>query len=269
MPGLRGRPVLVDERAFPVDAPIEHLRRGGMLTCTQMDRLEFSGKLARDAGRLAHSAFGQSATSMKGRHDVVTAMDGEVERFIREGDRRALSGRRDHRRGGGRRERRRARVADRPDRRHRQLRARHPALLRVDRLPRARRADGRGAARPQPRLALHGRARRRRVARRRAPRREPVRRPRRGDGRVRLVDPAQHRGLSRARGARDGRRLRDPPRRLRRARPRRRGRRAAARPTASCTSTPGTARRASCSCARRAATPTTSSPATASRRAIR
>jgi myo-inositol-1(or 4)-monophosphatase len=48
-----------------------------------MDRLEFSRKLARDAGRLAHSAFGQSATSMKGRHDVVTAMDREVERFIR------------------------------------------------------------------------------------------------------------------------------------------------------------------------------------------
>ena len=48
-----------------------------------MDRLEFSRKLARDAGRLAHSAFGTSATSMKGRHDVVTAMDREVERFIR------------------------------------------------------------------------------------------------------------------------------------------------------------------------------------------
>ena len=48
-----------------------------------MDRLEFSARLARDAGRLAHTAFGQSATSMKGRHDVLTAMDGEVERFIR------------------------------------------------------------------------------------------------------------------------------------------------------------------------------------------
>jgi len=48
-----------------------------------MTRLEFSGKLARDAGRLAHTAFGQSATSMKGRHDVLTAMDGEVERYIR------------------------------------------------------------------------------------------------------------------------------------------------------------------------------------------
>jgi len=48
-----------------------------------MDRLDFSSKLARDAGRLAHSAFGQSATSMKGRHDVVTEMDAEVERYIR------------------------------------------------------------------------------------------------------------------------------------------------------------------------------------------
>jgi len=48
-----------------------------------MDRLDFSRTLARDAGRLAHSAFGQSATSMKGRHDVVTAMDAEVERYIR------------------------------------------------------------------------------------------------------------------------------------------------------------------------------------------
>jgi myo-inositol-1(or 4)-monophosphatase len=49
-----------------------------------MDRLDFSRTLARDAGRIAHSAFGQSATSMKGRHDVVTAMDGEVERYIRQ-----------------------------------------------------------------------------------------------------------------------------------------------------------------------------------------
>ena len=54
-----------------------------------MDRLGFSRNLARDAGRLAHSAFGQSATSMKGRHDVVTEMDREVERFIR----KAIAGR--------------------------------------------------------------------------------------------------------------------------------------------------------------------------------
>src|SRR5215471_12751822 len=48
-----------------------------------MNRLEFSRNLARDAGRLAQSKFGQSATSLKGRHDGVTEMDREVERFIR------------------------------------------------------------------------------------------------------------------------------------------------------------------------------------------
>lgn len=48
-----------------------------------MDRHDFCRALARDAGKLAHRAFGTSATSMKGRHDVVTAMDHEVERFIR------------------------------------------------------------------------------------------------------------------------------------------------------------------------------------------
>jgi len=48
-----------------------------------MTRLDFARNLARNAGRLAHTAFGRSSTSMKGRHDVLTAMDGEVERFIR------------------------------------------------------------------------------------------------------------------------------------------------------------------------------------------
>jgi myo-inositol-1(or 4)-monophosphatase len=48
-----------------------------------MDRHDFSRALARDAGKLAHCAFGTSATSMKGRHDIVTEMDREVERFIR------------------------------------------------------------------------------------------------------------------------------------------------------------------------------------------
>jgi myo-inositol-1(or 4)-monophosphatase len=48
-----------------------------------MNRYDFCRRLARDAGVLAHSAFGTSATASKGRHDVVTAMDREVERFIR------------------------------------------------------------------------------------------------------------------------------------------------------------------------------------------
>ncbi|HVE50159.1 MAG TPA: inositol monophosphatase family protein [Casimicrobiaceae bacterium] len=46
-------------------------------------RLEFASALAVEAGRLAHTAFGRSTVSAKGRHDVVTEMDREVERFIR------------------------------------------------------------------------------------------------------------------------------------------------------------------------------------------
>jgi myo-inositol-1(or 4)-monophosphatase len=49
-----------------------------------MSRLDFAMRLARDAGALAHSAFGRSAATLKGRHDIVTAMDAKVERFIRE-----------------------------------------------------------------------------------------------------------------------------------------------------------------------------------------
>ena len=48
-----------------------------------MDRLAFCRNLAAQAGRLAHGAFGSPAVSLKGRHDEVTAMDREVERFIR------------------------------------------------------------------------------------------------------------------------------------------------------------------------------------------
>jgi myo-inositol-1(or 4)-monophosphatase len=47
------------------------------------DRYAFCRRLARDAGRMAHTAFGTSATTLKGRHDVVTAMDRDVEAFIR------------------------------------------------------------------------------------------------------------------------------------------------------------------------------------------
>ena len=48
-----------------------------------MNRLEFCRSLAAEAGRLAHGAFGSPSISLKGRHDEVTAMDREVERFIR------------------------------------------------------------------------------------------------------------------------------------------------------------------------------------------
>jgi myo-inositol-1(or 4)-monophosphatase len=48
------------------------------------DRLEFAATLARAAGARAHTAFGRAAASLKGRHDVVTAMDRDVERYIRE-----------------------------------------------------------------------------------------------------------------------------------------------------------------------------------------
>jgi myo-inositol-1(or 4)-monophosphatase len=48
-----------------------------------MDRYDLCRAVARDSGKLAHRGFGISATKMKGRHDVVTQMDGEVERYIR------------------------------------------------------------------------------------------------------------------------------------------------------------------------------------------
>jgi myo-inositol-1(or 4)-monophosphatase len=52
---------------------------------TNNPRLEFCRRLAADAGRLAHSAFGSAALlQAKGRHDEVTAMDREVERVVRE-----------------------------------------------------------------------------------------------------------------------------------------------------------------------------------------
>jgi myo-inositol-1(or 4)-monophosphatase len=48
-----------------------------------MNRLDFCRNLAAEAGRLAHGAFGSPPITLKGRHDEVTAMDREVERFIR------------------------------------------------------------------------------------------------------------------------------------------------------------------------------------------
>ena len=211
-----------------------------------MDRLEFSRKLARDAGRLAHSAFGQSATSMKGRHDVLTAMDGEVERFIRKAIAArypddAIIGEEEGGRGGDR-----VWLIDPIDGTANYARGIPHYCVSIGYLEHGVPTVAR-AARPQPRLALFRRARRGRLARRQAPRGQPLRRPRRGHGRVRLVDAAQHGRLPRAGGAGDGRRLRDPPRRApaRSAWPT--SPPGAARPTASCTSTPGTARRASCS----------------------
>ena len=56
------------------------------------DRFAFAGALAREAGGLAHRAFGRSATTMKGRHDVVTEMDAAIERHIRAAIARAFPG---------------------------------------------------------------------------------------------------------------------------------------------------------------------------------
>ena len=224
--------------------------RGGAVT----DRLASSPATLARRRRAAsrHRGFGKSATLDEGpprrRH-----RDGPRGRALHpRGDRAALSRTtrcigEEEGGGGGR-----AAVDHRPDRRHRQLRARHPALLRVDRLPRARRADasarstiprhdwlysaarGEGAWRDGERLA-----------------RQPLRRHRRGDRRVRLVDAPPGRGLRRP-----GRRAcwtpggGDPPRRLRARSGSPTSRPAASRRYASCTSTRGTARPASCWCAR-------------------
>lgn len=56
------------------------------------DRLAFAANLAREAGQIAHRAFGRSATTAKGRHDVVTEMDGALERHIRAAIERAFPG---------------------------------------------------------------------------------------------------------------------------------------------------------------------------------
>jgi len=47
------------------------------------ERLDFCRRLARSAGQRAHAGFGTAPATLKGRHDVLTAMDAEVERFIR------------------------------------------------------------------------------------------------------------------------------------------------------------------------------------------
>jgi fructose-1,6-bisphosphatase/inositol monophosphatase family enzyme len=66
---------------------VVRLRSGREVT----DRFDLCRALARDAGKLAHRGFGTSSTKMKGVHDVVTEMDGAVERYITRADREALS----------------------------------------------------------------------------------------------------------------------------------------------------------------------------------
>jgi myo-inositol-1(or 4)-monophosphatase len=190
-----------------------------------VDRLEFSGKLAREAGKLAHTAFGQSATSMKGRHDVLTAMDGEVERYIRAAITArlpddAIIGEEEGGRGGER-----VWLIDPIDGTANYARGIPHYCVSIGYLERNvptvaaihdpshdwlyTAARGEGATLDGKRLSV-----------------SPVRRPRRSDGRVRLVDPAQHRRLSRAAHPGDERRMRDPPRGVRRAGACRRGCRA-------------------------------------------
>ena len=48
-----------------------------------MDRFDFCRALARNAGTIARDGFGRVSSTLKGRHDVVTEKDREVERFIR------------------------------------------------------------------------------------------------------------------------------------------------------------------------------------------
>ena len=237
-----------------------------------MDRYDLCAALARDAGK--HRAPRPSARRrrrMKGRHDVVTAMDREVERFIRAAIADALSGGRDHRRGGRRRPRRRGLWLDRPDRRHRQLRARHCRATACRSATSStacrcsasiydpshdwlyRRRAGEGAWRDGERLAVSPCADL-------GARRPSSAAGRRGARRPTYVDSA-------------GAGARTPAGRSAARAPARSGsptsRPAAPRPTPSCTSTPGTARPASCWSARPAASPTISSPATAFAPAIR
>ena len=104
---------------------------------------------------------------------------------------------RDPRRGGQRRRpaRRRVALGDRPARRHDELRARLPALLRVDRRAAARRAVRRRRVRPAARRAVRGHARRRRDLQRPRPARlgRARARPRAARDRLRLRRAQEHR----------------------------------------------------------------------------
>ena len=197
---------------------------------------------------------------MKGRHDVVTAMDREVERFIRRrspqrfpGD--AIIGEEEG--GGGERA---LWLIDPIDGTANYARGcRIIACRSASRARRARRSAAiydpsydwlyaRGATARAHGSTASALAREPRC-RHRAPPPSSAAGPRAG----------RRRPTSRCSRACMNAGVRDPPRGLGRAGPRRR-RRGPREAYASCTSTRGTARRASCSCARPAASPTISSP---------
>ena len=133
------------------------------------DRLTAACAVAREAGAVALEAFRQApqsrARAFKGPQDYVLESDAEVERVIRE--RLAAAFPKDSFFGEEARRRiRQRRLGRRPDRRHREFRARHSAFLHLDRL-RARRPDRDRRDLPAgARRALRGPARRRRDAER-------------------------------------------------------------------------------------------------------
>ena len=105
----------------------------------------------------------------KSARDVVTEADHLSEALILDAIRATYPGRRDPRRGDRRASGGRGRGADlgpwpgldrRPARRHRELRERHPVLLRLDRPGRRRPAGRRGRPRPDARRVVRGRRRR-------------------------------------------------------------------------------------------------------------
>ena len=224
------------------------------------DRYTFCRSLAREAGMMAHRAFGTSTTTLKGRHDVVTAMDGELERFIRAAIARqypaeAIIGEEE---GGAAGER--LWLIDPIDGTANYARGIPHYCVSIGYLERGVPTVG----------VIHD------------PSHDWLYAAERGGGawmndarihvspRAALTDATVECGWSTRRPASDYVAL---IARVLGAGPVRWGsstsRRAAARRTASCTSTPGTARPASCSCRRPVDSATISSPATASRPAIR
>ena len=164
----------------------------------------------------------------KTKNDFVTHADRESEERIVAAIRGAVPRGRVPRRGrrpspGARG---RARVDHRPARRDVELRGGLPVLVRFDRGMGRRRDRGRRRLGSAPRGDVHGRARRGRLAQRHAAGRDGPQGPRRGLHRDRLSvpQPGQDRRLPRALQGRVRRGAGDPAGRLRRARPRLRGR---------------------------------------------